>query len=174
LFFSRSIWQCPKNVLFKLYIRWIAVLLQNVCTCNGKAGGWDWSVGYSHQGAQVSCPPNSQLTLSFTVLIFKIMFHSEKINRTWPFLKLYNHRLETYKLCNYIFDFPFCRVKKIPMIIRRYLPDGSYEDWSISELIISDIWFLSRLTYARTSKRVRLFTVEITMLACCLRLKHIC
>jgi DNA-directed RNA polymerases I, II, and III subunit RPABC2 len=24
---------------------------------------------------------------------------------------------------------------KIPMIIRRYLPDGSYEDWSASELI---------------------------------------
>lgn len=28
--------------------------------------------------------------------------------------------------------------KKIPMIIRRYLPDGSYEDWSIDELIITD------------------------------------
>lgn len=23
--------------------------------------------------------------------------------------------------------------KKIPMIIRRYLPDGSYEDWSLDE-----------------------------------------
>lgn len=28
------------------------------------------------------------------------------------------------------------RERKIPMIIRRYLPDGSYEDWSIDELII--------------------------------------
>ena len=26
--------------------------------------------------------------------------------------------------------------KKIPFIIRRYLPDGSYEDWKVSELII--------------------------------------
>lgn len=26
--------------------------------------------------------------------------------------------------------------RKIPIIIRRYLPDGSYEDWSIKELII--------------------------------------
>ena len=25
--------------------------------------------------------------------------------------------------------------KKIPIIIRRYLPDGSYEDWSARELI---------------------------------------
>lgn len=25
--------------------------------------------------------------------------------------------------------------KKIPLIVRRYLPDGSYEDWSVSELI---------------------------------------
>ncbi|KIJ38422.1 hypothetical protein M422DRAFT_176487 [Sphaerobolus stellatus SS14] len=24
---------------------------------------------------------------------------------------------------------------KIPLIIRRYLPDGSFEDWSVSELI---------------------------------------
>jgi len=26
--------------------------------------------------------------------------------------------------------------RKIPIIIRRFLPDGSYEDWSIEELII--------------------------------------
>lgn len=26
--------------------------------------------------------------------------------------------------------------KKIPLIVRRYLPDGSYEDWSVEELII--------------------------------------
>ncbi|GMG21032.1 unnamed protein product [Ambrosiozyma monospora] len=26
--------------------------------------------------------------------------------------------------------------KKIPLIIRRYLPDGSYEDWSVDELIV--------------------------------------
>ncbi|XP_068215973.1 DNA-directed RNA polymerases I, II, and III subunit RPABC2 [Palaemon carinicauda] len=30
------------------------------------------------------------------------------------------------------------RERKIPIIIRRYLPDGSYEDWGIDELIISD------------------------------------
>ncbi|XP_063698796.1 DNA-directed RNA polymerases I, II, and III subunit RPABC2-like [Culicoides brevitarsis] len=28
--------------------------------------------------------------------------------------------------------------RKIPLIIRRYLPDRSYEDWSIDELIIID------------------------------------
>uniref|UniRef100_A0A3B5KPZ4 DNA-directed RNA polymerases I, II, and III subunit RPABC2 n=2 Tax=Takifugu rubripes TaxID=31033 RepID=A0A3B5KPZ4_TAKRU len=28
--------------------------------------------------------------------------------------------------------------RKIPIIIRRYLPDGSYEDWGCDELIISD------------------------------------
>lgn len=28
--------------------------------------------------------------------------------------------------------------RKIPIIIRRYLPDGSFEDWSIDELIIID------------------------------------
>jgi DNA-directed RNA polymerase I, II, and III subunit RPABC2 len=30
------------------------------------------------------------------------------------------------------------KLRKIPIIIRRYLPDGSYEDWGIDELIISD------------------------------------
>ena len=28
------------------------------------------------------------------------------------------------------------RERKIPMIIRRYLPDNSYEDWHIDELLI--------------------------------------
>ena len=28
------------------------------------------------------------------------------------------------------------QARKIPFIIRRYLPDGSYEDWKISELVI--------------------------------------
>ncbi|ESN95835.1 hypothetical protein HELRODRAFT_86309, partial [Helobdella robusta] len=31
------------------------------------------------------------------------------------------------------------KARKIPIIIRRYLPDGSYEDWAIDELIITDI-----------------------------------
>ena len=29
--------------------------------------------------------------------------------------------------------------RKIPIIIRRYLPDGSYEDWAIEDLIVSDM-----------------------------------
>ncbi|PWN44438.1 RNA polymerase Rpb6 [Ceraceosorus guamensis] len=27
--------------------------------------------------------------------------------------------------------------KKIPLVVRRYLPDGSFEDWAVSELIIN-------------------------------------
>mmetsp|Transcript_7065 Transcript_7065/g.8124 ORF Transcript_7065/g.8124 Transcript_7065/m.8124 type:complete len:152 (-) Transcript_7065:548-1003(-) len=30
------------------------------------------------------------------------------------------------------------REKKIPFTIRRYLPDGSFEDWGVDELIIDD------------------------------------
>jgi DNA-directed RNA polymerase I, II, and III subunit RPABC2 len=30
------------------------------------------------------------------------------------------------------------KARKIPIIIRRYLPDGSYEDWAIDELIVTD------------------------------------
>lgn len=30
------------------------------------------------------------------------------------------------------------REKKVPFTIRRYLPDGSYEDWKIDELIVPD------------------------------------
>lgn len=28
--------------------------------------------------------------------------------------------------------------KKIPFTIRRFLPDGSYEDWNVDELIVPD------------------------------------
>lgn len=28
------------------------------------------------------------------------------------------------------------RERKIPIIIRRFLPDGSFEDWSIDELVV--------------------------------------
>lgn len=28
------------------------------------------------------------------------------------------------------------RKGKIPMVIRRYLPNGDYEDWRVSELIV--------------------------------------
>ncbi|KAK9763834.1 subunit common to RNA polymerases I, II, and III [Basidiobolus ranarum] len=28
------------------------------------------------------------------------------------------------------------REKKIPFVVRRFLPDGSYEDWSVKDLII--------------------------------------
>ena len=30
------------------------------------------------------------------------------------------------------------KLRKIPIIIRRYMPDGSYEDWGIDELIYVD------------------------------------
>eukprot|EP00918_Siedleckia_nematoides_P069783 GHVU01152165.1.p1 GENE.GHVU01152165.1~~GHVU01152165.1.p1 ORF type:complete len:127 (+),score=31.70 GHVU01152165.1:48-428(+) len=30
------------------------------------------------------------------------------------------------------------KARKIPMIIRRYMPDGSFEDWAIDELIITE------------------------------------
>ena len=30
------------------------------------------------------------------------------------------------------------RARKIPITIRRFLPDGSYEDWDVDELIIPD------------------------------------
>ncbi|KAK6166253.1 hypothetical protein SNE40_022998 [Patella caerulea] len=30
------------------------------------------------------------------------------------------------------------KARKIPFIIRRYLPDGSFEDWALDELIITE------------------------------------
>ncbi|KMZ76543.1 DNA-directed RNA polymerase [Zostera marina] len=32
------------------------------------------------------------------------------------------------------------RQRKIPFTIRRFLPDGSYEDWGVDELIVEDNW----------------------------------
>jgi DNA-directed RNA polymerase I, II, and III subunit RPABC2 len=28
------------------------------------------------------------------------------------------------------------REKKVPFVVRRYLPDGSYEDWKVDELML--------------------------------------
>ena len=30
------------------------------------------------------------------------------------------------------------REKRVPFIVRRYMPDGSYEDWGLEELIVAD------------------------------------
>ena len=30
------------------------------------------------------------------------------------------------------------RAHKIPMIVRRFLPNGEFEDWKVSELIVED------------------------------------
>ena len=30
------------------------------------------------------------------------------------------------------------KCRKIPLVLRRFMPDGSYEDWGIDELIIGD------------------------------------
>ena len=46
--------------------------------------------------------------------------------------------LPPFLISDQIFCFPFFRARKIPIIIRRYLPDGSHEDWSIDELIVTD------------------------------------
>ncbi|KAL6532686.1 DNA-directed RNA polymerases II, IV and V subunit 6A [Orobanche gracilis] len=32
------------------------------------------------------------------------------------------------------------RERKIPFTIRRFLPDGSFEDWGVDELIVEDSW----------------------------------
>ncbi|KRX28233.1 DNA-directed RNA polymerases I, II, and III subunit RPABC2 [Trichinella nelsoni] len=30
------------------------------------------------------------------------------------------------------------KARRIPLVVRRYMPDGSYEDWRVDELIITD------------------------------------
>lgn len=30
------------------------------------------------------------------------------------------------------------QAKKIPLVIRRYLPDNSFEDWKVEELIVQE------------------------------------
>ncbi|KAI3910852.1 hypothetical protein MKW98_022539 [Papaver atlanticum] len=32
------------------------------------------------------------------------------------------------------------RERRIPFTVHRYLPDGSYEDWGVDELIVEDSW----------------------------------
>ncbi|KAL6218137.1 hypothetical protein ACLB2K_011354 [Fragaria x ananassa] len=46
------------------------------------------------------------------------------------------------------------RERKIPFTIRRYLPDGSYEDWGVDELIVEDSWKRQSYIYTRSRSRV--------------------
>ena len=43
------------------------------------------------------------------------------------------------------------KAQKIPIIIRRYMPDGSYEDWGIDELIITE-WLAGNFHYLQSCK----------------------
>ena len=45
--------------------------------------------------------------------------------------------ISSYNVLSYLFIDIVPR--QIPIIIRRYMPDGSFEDWSIQDLIISDM-----------------------------------
>ena len=62
---------------------------------------------------------------SFHLNGYTLGFQSNIFWGTWE--------LSVFKLCSFRF-----RARKIPIIIRRYLPDGSHEDWAIDELIITD------------------------------------
>lgn len=48
------------------------------------------------------------------------------------------------------------KARKIPLIIRRYLPDSSYEDWGIDELSISDRW-VRIFAIDRRDRKVQLY-----------------
>ena len=50
---------------------------------------------------------------------------------------MFNCTIASYVVANVLTTvLCFDRAKKIPLIIRRYLPDKSYEDWAVDELII--------------------------------------
>lgn len=78
--------------------------------------------------------------------VFLIIVSQETLNMTGSFSDMMELSVlvmtVTTKLMElsvfYLFLFPPFRARKIPIIIRRYLPDGSYEDWGVDELIITD------------------------------------
>jgi len=69
-----------------------------------------------------------------------VVFGSHLVLKLCAWLVDWNVAVRTDEMCYYITNWWCFRAKKIPIIIRRYLPDGSYEDWSVDELIITDIW----------------------------------
>ena len=51
--------------------------------------------------------------------------------------------------------------RKIPIIIRRYLPDSSYEDWPIADLLITDMWTWCKLRLFKTIKKGGSLTEDV-------------
>ena len=53
-----------------------------------------------------------------------------QISKNAPLMVDPGEESDPYKLAEMELD-----KKKVPFIVRRYLPDGSYEDWKVSELL---------------------------------------
>ena len=53
-----------------------------------------------------------------------------QISKNAPLMVDPGEESDPYKLAEMELD-----KKKVPFIVRRYLPDGSYEDWKCSELL---------------------------------------
>ena len=97
--------------------------VQDVRSCDGRTRRRDGSTEHSYERAQVN--DAIQIPLYMYSLHYPLHFKWLLLARTGCYITTY-----------FIFYF---RARKIPMIIRRYLPDGSYEDWGIDELIITDV-----------------------------------
>ena len=82
-------------------------------------------------------------SIKFKPILF-VLFFRLNCNFLIIFIKTcFIKKKNSYVYCTYSFNYIY-RNRKIPIIIRRYLPDGSYEDWGVDELIITE-WSI-RLT----------------------------
>ena len=61
-----------------------------------------------------------------------------QISKNAPLMVDPGEESDPYKLAEMELD-----KRKVPFIVRRYLPDGSFEDWKVSELLTEWLLFLS-------------------------------
>lgn len=95
----------------------------------------DDEIGLNQQGKEFKEEVQERVTSPYITKYEKARIlgtRALQISRNAPvFVELEPHEIDPLQIAE-----KELREKKIPFIIRRYLPDGNFEDWPISQLII--------------------------------------
>lgn len=125
---------------------WCCLLLGSDCKVRFLQQQWrsERSLVFVVGGCWVLCIYKGQKLVGTLLYNIKsLVLHSSQ----WNLMSLWKPPITSFPSATEVIQWRslhFCssllpfRARKIPIIIRRYLPDGSYEDWGVDELIITD------------------------------------
>lgn len=94
----------------------------------------DANYGQDGKKKRTKIPDNERITSRFMTKYEKARIlgtRALQISKNAPLMVDPNDETDPYRLAEMELS-----SKKVPFIVRRYLPDGSYEDWKASDLFV--------------------------------------